>query len=149
MTDDIAATIPAITIWQPWASFIAHGWKSIETRRHPRFAPLVGRRIAIHAGRRWDDIAFARASRWLLEIDWLLEAGFERRARAAAGCVVATAFVREHRLLVSMADCAPALCWAPGSWGLVLEDVRALATPVPATGRQGIWQWTPPPGVRP
>lgn len=44
----------AITIWQPWASLIMSGRKAIETRTHDRFKGLVGQRIAIHAGRRWD-----------------------------------------------------------------------------------------------
>jgi predicted transcriptional regulator len=39
-----------ITLWQPWASFIALGWKTIETRTHDRFKNLVCERIAIHAG---------------------------------------------------------------------------------------------------
>lgn len=30
--------------------------------------------------------------------------------------------------------------WAWGPWGLVLEDVVALATPVPCMGRLGFWK---------
>jgi hypothetical protein len=39
---------PAITINQPWASLIANGIKTIETRKHTKFKCLVGQRIAIH-----------------------------------------------------------------------------------------------------
>ena len=44
--------IPCISLWQPWASLIALGWKTVETRGHNRFACLAGRRIAIPAAGR-------------------------------------------------------------------------------------------------
>ena len=31
-----------------------------------------------------------------------------------------------------------------GRHGWVLENVRALKVPIPATGHQGIWNWEPP-----
>lgn len=43
-----------ISLYQPWASAIAYGWKTIETRTHERFRGLVGERIGIHAGKKWD-----------------------------------------------------------------------------------------------
>ena len=42
----------AITLHQPWASLIALGIKTVETRSWPAPARLVGRTIAIHAGKR-------------------------------------------------------------------------------------------------
>jgi hypothetical protein len=44
--------MPAITLWQPWASLIAHGAKRYETRHWSPPARLIGRRIAIHAAAR-------------------------------------------------------------------------------------------------
>ena len=41
----------ALTLHQPWASLIAHGVKSIETRSWAPPQSLVGQRIAIHAGK--------------------------------------------------------------------------------------------------
>ena len=42
----------AVTLHQPWASLIATGLKTVETRSWPGRASLIGERIAIHAGRR-------------------------------------------------------------------------------------------------
>ena len=42
----------AITLWQPWASLIALGVKTIETRSWPAPKALIGGRIAIHAAKR-------------------------------------------------------------------------------------------------
>jgi hypothetical protein len=47
-----------ISLWQPWAQWVALGWKTIETRSHNRFASLVGQRIAIHAAQKWDHHAW-------------------------------------------------------------------------------------------
>ena len=41
----------AISLWQPWASLIAIGAKSIETRSWPAPRALIGDRIAIHAAK--------------------------------------------------------------------------------------------------
>ena len=42
----------ALTVWQPWASLIAQGFKPYEFRSWPAHTALVGTRIAIHAGAR-------------------------------------------------------------------------------------------------
>lgn len=42
----------AISLWQPYASLIAAGKKTIETRTHSRRRSLAGQRIAIHAAKR-------------------------------------------------------------------------------------------------
>ena len=42
----------AITLHQPWASLIALGIKTVETRSWPAPARLMGQTIAIHAGKR-------------------------------------------------------------------------------------------------
>ena len=42
----------AITLWQPWASLIADGRKTVETRSWAPPKALIGHRIAIHASKR-------------------------------------------------------------------------------------------------
>ena len=44
----------SLTLHQPWASLIADGRKTIETRSWPPPRGLIGDRIAIHAGKRID-----------------------------------------------------------------------------------------------
>lgn len=46
--------IPVITLYQPWATFIMLGWKTIETRTHDRLKSLLGKTIGIHAGKHYD-----------------------------------------------------------------------------------------------
>ena len=40
----------ALTLWQPYATLIADGYKTIETRDWRPHDSLVGERVAIHAG---------------------------------------------------------------------------------------------------
>jgi hypothetical protein len=46
-------SVTALTLWQPWASLIAEGVKTIETRSWPAPAELIGQHIAIHAGQKF------------------------------------------------------------------------------------------------
>ncbi len=56
-----SAAMRALTLHQPWASLIALGHKTTETRSWPAPKMLVGSRIAIHAAKRrsrrdeWND----------------------------------------------------------------------------------------------
>jgi hypothetical protein len=121
----------------PWAFWVAKGWKPIETRTHTRFASLVGRRIAIHAGQHWDVMAFDFASQWLTpeQVRFTKE-----MAPDLHGYVLATAFVEAHeRLGVLQEKNALIECRTP-RWGLFLKEIRELETPFAAEGRQGIWK---------
>lgn len=44
--------VPCVTLWQPWASLIALGVKTIETRSWRPPAKYVGQTIGIHAAKR-------------------------------------------------------------------------------------------------
>lgn len=127
--------IPIITLWQPWATWIALGWKTIETRTHPRFRGLMGKRIGIHAGAHWDQDAFDTAEQYLSD-EQLLQTKEYYRLRKG---IVCTAMVQDFRKL-TVADSTAALIECRSTrWGLVLADVLVPEVPVPANGRQGIW----------
>ena len=141
----------AITIWQPWASLIAHGYKAIETRTHGRFAGLVGRRIAIHAGMRYDPRTWAGT--------WGVPYYIRHRSprdryqirdicydcpKLPRGAVVCTAVVLEHRRL-SDTDSTAALCLTDERlYGLILDvdSIERFVPEIPAKGHQGIWEWS-------
>ena len=81
-----AEPVYAITLHQPWASLIALGLKTVETRSWPAPARLVGQRIAVHAGKRLvrrpgDAIERELRARW----------GDDWRVIIPTGAVVATA----------------------------------------------------------
>ena len=57
--------IPIITLYPPWAIWVGLGWKTIETRTHPRFRSLVGKTIGIHSAIKWDETAIDAARPFL------------------------------------------------------------------------------------
>ena len=128
-----------ITLWQPWASWIALGWKTIESRTHAHFAMLENRYVGIHAGLRWDKDAIGLASEFLT----LEQQHATEELRAIRGAIVAHAHVRGHRQLHAI-DSEAALidCTTRKRYGLLLDDVTPLVKPIPYKGAQGIWTAT-------
>lgn len=131
----------ALTLHQPWAWAIAHAGKPVENRTWKPPRGVIGQRIAIHAGKRLDKAAVS-------DIEDLLMG--ENPGAFVQGAVVATArldgYVHQGpggRSLwgVSVERACEALesRWFVGPFGWVLEEVVALAEPVPARGAQGLW----------
>ena len=125
----------ALTLRQPWAEAICRGWKVNETRSWgvPRYATLP-MQIALHASS-----SMTASER---------EFGRQRRIISPPlGVVVAKAtLVRCVRMtpeyIASIWE--EELRWgnyAPGRWSWELALVQPLATPVPARGRLGLWEW--------
>ena len=128
-----------ISLWQPWATWIAAGLKTIETRRHNRLAGLVGQRIGIHAAVTYDEGAWTVAGRYI--------GARERRIASSLeyprGAVVCTGYCCGARLLGSRSyDSYGALCDCDGRelYGLFLADVEPVLPPLPARGHRGIWR---------
>lgn len=139
-----------ITLWQPWASFIEFGWKTIETRTHDRFKNLVGETIAIHAGQKWDDEAYELAKPYLFQdqyrdIDVIKERFLNDNPIIPwyKGSIIATAKIEKAHWLLSgywVID-AQALCKCDNDlFGLFLTDIKPIK-PIPAKGKQGIWNY--------
>jgi activating signal cointegrator 1 len=124
--------IPAISLWQPWASFIAIGVKPYETRHWRAPARFVGLRIAIHAAKK----PVSRDDR-----EWWQRISGE--AALPLGAFVCTAILRavvpaESVLSDDFGDyLAGRFCWH-------LVDVERLPSPIPAKGAQGFWMWSAP-----
>lgn len=133
----------ALSIWQPYASLIAVGAKTIETRHWPPHAGVVGQRIAIHAGKNTRDLEraaerpFARA---------LSDGGIHAWAQLKLGAIVATAeLYAAEPMGDDFAEAIPAddiiFGWcAPGRWAWHLRDVRRLDEPIESRGQQGIYE---------
>jgi hypothetical protein len=145
----------ALTIWQPWASLIILGHKRVEWRGWPPPQRLVGRRLVIHAAAR----PCRREVRMLLAIDLVdlaaslggVSPGRALRARAELeavagrghampfGCGLGTAVVGHAFSPASLGE----------NWGWPLRDVELWREPVPAVGKQGLWDWPEPPAATP
>ena len=130
----------ALTLWQPWASLIVLRHKCFETRSW-KMDGLIGERIAIHAAKRPpEDLD----SELLVELATLALNPATLPLGSVVGVGVVTGFYRAE-------DIAPNLSppevvfgdYSPGRWAWRIEDVEALPEPVPARGKQGIWEWTP------
>ena len=111
--------------------------KTIETRTHDRFKNLVGRRVAIYAGKTLglvplEVLRWPHASRIFDEY---------KVNELPKGAVVCTVFVKESRLLTN-ADSFSVRISAEGKCGLILNDIRKFKKPIPARGHQGIWEWS-------
>lgn len=136
-------TYPAITIMQPWATWIALGLKTVETRSHKRFARLVGKRIAIHAGKKFDTDGYSTGIALMTP---------QHRARLDSSPLPYTDLYR-HSAVIALATVEAfsparglddrALRYCGSMWGLWLVDVEPIG-PYPVRGHQGIWTWTVP-----
>lgn len=133
----LTQSLPAISLWQPWASAtMLPDLKPTETRHWLPPRHLIGRRVAIHAAARpvaGDlDIRVVRALAEAFGPDW--------RAKLPRGAVVGTAVLLWAR---SMRDVRPAHAndeafghWAADRFAWRLAEPVALPTPLPCKGRQ-------------
>jgi hypothetical protein len=134
--------VKAITLHQPWASLIACGLKTIETRTHDRFRSLVGETVAIHAGKRsGPGPSYRFMIKHNIREDYYDEA--LEHASTHRGCIVCVVLAIGHKRLSVLDECAAA-CECSGRFGLIVNAAQRFREPIPATGHQGIWQWTPP-----
>ncbi|HZC06481.1 MAG TPA: hypothetical protein VE338_12665 [Ktedonobacterales bacterium] len=141
-----------ISLWQPWASLMATGYKRIETRSWSPFKLCQGELVAIHAAKRWTaderDICADEPFKRCLTL--AAERGLWDFDQPALGCVVAIA--RFQMVIPTlggfdydrMSDDEYAFGnYAPGRYGWVFSQVRPLR-PIPARGMQGIFDWQVP-----
>lgn len=157
----------AISVHQPWASLIAGGFKTLETRTW--IPPFIGE-IAIHAvaaipNYAWEMVANNRMFTEALQAmghdgtmqDLPLGAVIALATIEAAGVVdhlsmdhnfSGTLYWRDYRLQESqrrVTRLSPRELafgdFAVGRSIWELRDVRPLPIPIPARGRQGIWNW--------
>lgn len=146
----------ALTLWQPWASAIAHGFKKVENRPWRPPAKMIGQRFAIHAGKTYDKDGEAFLAKHLTmeQFEIVKREGLNYRSviLATVHLVRAVEVVPEphHHICESMlfpwpeepAEPDPVLadpmCFGP--WGWVLDDVRVVADLVNAKGALGLWE---------
>lgn len=148
----------AISLWQPWASAIAAGVKTIETRS---WATAYRGQLAIHAAKRWTR---AEDEFWLSFVfddpkssasEAFTRIGINSSQQLPLGCIVATCEIYDC-LSTSSDDDAKKLAAHPQSedeanWGnysenrfaWLLRNVKWLPTPIACMGRQGFFEWQP------
>lgn len=142
----------AITLWQPWASLVAIGAKKIETRGWPTKyrGPL-----AIHAGVKPWHLTLMQGNPSLQ--DAVIRA-FGGEPNHAKGSAQGGNFDLRYGAVIAIADLVDCIemtseniaqvypherefgYYEPGRFMWILANVRRI-DPVPATGRQGLWNW--------
>lgn len=165
MPDRIRSPMPAITLWQPWASLIAAGAKPFEFRSWPAPRCYRGKRIAIHAGARpvrhaeiadllWQ-IRCGEPGRTALLPDVaipLLESALTSPGSIWRSAVVCTAIlgvpVRNEEMYSAFAERGIAVNDSNRSehtnWAWPLREIEPIEPPIPARGAMGFWRWTAP-----
>lgn len=136
-----------ISLWQPWASLVALGVKRFETRS---WETMHQGPIAIHAAKKWNrelaEICLTQPFFGALSAVCEHRALYRTGHALPFGAVVATA--RLSRCIRITSENAAQVDpmerafgdYAPGRFMWVLDDVRALATPIPFKGAQSVFE---------
>lgn len=125
---------PVITLYQPWATWIMRGWKTIETRTHDRFRCLEGKTILIHAGKHTD---VGAANNPYLTRQQLLH----RPDEVINGHIIGSATVWKFQDLNTFHSIDALIdCLSVQRWGLFLKDITSI-DPIKASGSMGIWYY--------
>ncbi len=139
-----------ISVHQPWASLIAVGAKTVETRHWPAPSALITRRVAIHASKtpREMRLVLTEPFRTVLHAAGFATGPLDEGRELPLGAVVATAEL--HRCRPITEDNALRLAathpqeyafgnYEAGRYAWILTDVRPLAEPVAFRGAQGFF----------
>lgn len=160
-----AETLPALTLIPPWAHAIAYWGKRVENRTWAPPRHLFGRQIAIHSGKspwrqrkngEWtisrdafDDVCstvrFCEAAAPGMVSNPTTGEWIHERCSAVLCVATLAGWVHERGNF----DLVPEIAGLPveylrspyfvGPYGWVLTDVMTLASPVPCSGKQGVW----------
>jgi len=143
--------VKALTLTQPWATLVAVGENSIETRS---WGTRYRGPLAIHSAK-----GFPRDARELCTMSPYRGAlgrhGYADALSLPLGALIAVAelvdvmkftrgSLRDVRARAKRGEFPPHEAdfgdFSPGRYGWVLTDVRALREPIPARGMLGLWE---------
>ena len=135
-----------ISIWQPWASLIVHGFKSIETRSWLAPKSLIGETIGIAATKqiRPEQRIAAQDEEF---VKHYAQTGLPQLDELPMGCVLGTALLHSCDLITEadiedITEEELAFGWfSPGRFAWRLRYPRLFEIPRPARGAQGVWDW--------
>lgn len=136
-----------ISIWQPWASLIVHGFKSIETRSWMAPRSLLKETIGIAATKiiRPEQRIAAQDEQFA---KFYALTGLPPLDELPQGAVLGTAVLNSCDLITEedledITEEEQAFGWfTPGRYAWRLRYPRAFDYPRQAKGAQGVWEWT-------
>jgi len=126
--------IKVITLWQPWASLVAHGYKQLETRG---WSTKYRGSLLIHSAKKWSKEQRQFHEQHSKEILGSADLPF--------GSMLAICELTE---VVPVEDIQEILTererlfgdYSPGRYAWTLDNMELFQTPVPWKGQQGLWQ---------
>lgn len=130
----------ALSLWQPWASLIAHGHKKLETRS---WSTSYRGLLAIHATATWHSGVPELCLREPM-FRLALSKHYPTLGSLPLGCIIATCFlircVRAEDIRLSLSDKELVFGdYSDGRWAWELGDVRLVDPPVACKGQRSIW----------
>jgi hypothetical protein len=158
----------AITLWQPWASLLACGAKQYETRS---WATNYRGPIAIHTAKKdiysiIKDLPFNVLEPMYLNLykEMKIKSQVLKRLEQTQGCIIATAELVNCKCILyksdldciiaaerKFPDCGEFIIpteqekmfgdWTPGRYAWEFANMKILKEPIPAKGKQGLWNW--------
>lgn len=140
----------ALTLWRPWALWVALGAKRIENRPWAPPVELLGKRFAIHAGRTFDRDGIALARKVLGDRvygfrldDWRHREGIIGTVQLVGWCDADGTIIRHSTGFADRYLLAADRDWLFGPYGWLLRDARLFDVPIAASGRQKLWWLSP------
>ena len=133
--------VKALSIRQPWAYLIVHGFKDIENRN---WRTAFRGRVYIHAGQKFDTAQGFRAAFFTLQRQLgKHRAGEEwqemwRNSKSAAGSWPGGVIVGGVDIIGCVSESTSP--WFAGPWGFVLASPIAYGEPIPCRGRPGLFE---------
>jgi activating signal cointegrator 1 len=141
--------LPAISVWQPWASLLAHGIKVHETRSWAPSVAHIGKAFAICASKTTQGLDLFHPAgpgdTYQGAALRVLRGGGVDLNHLPLGCIVGigtlTRAIRTSLAGEEITEAERALGdWTPGRWAWRFENMQRLAEPVPVQGKQGIFR---------
>lgn len=134
--------IKAVTLHQPWATFMALGLKKFETRS---WSTDYRGWLAIHAGKTWDDALFHIQAYH----DLLLAHGYRSPDDLPFGKVLSVGRltnIYKTEKVVNLISAQERVLgnYSPGRYAWETSGMIQLPEPIPARGMPGLWGWEMP-----
>lgn len=134
----------ALTIWQPWAQLLAMGTKSNETRS---WGTKYRGRILIHAAKTDHQYIVGKYPHELFQY---FEAAGAIYKDFPLGAIIGQANLVEC-IQMDQDYCDWIKKWNPGEYAFgdytpgryawIMKDAVLFDNPIPASGKQGLWNW--------
>lgn len=138
--------VRGLTLWRPWSYAVSHSDKYLENRDWEIWSWMIGKYVAIHAGKRWDEDAAKLVRRMCRRLEITQETIPSSRIVAVAriaGWIHEDGLRHSPQITDQQARVMCCSRWFGGPYGWVMGPRVVLAEPVVCKGAQGLWHLSP------